>query len=322
MKAPPLIKPVEDSALRPLWSVMIPVYNCIQTIEETLRSVLIQAPSEDQMQIEVVDDASTDGDVKQLVEQIGKGRIKYYRQPVNAGSLYNFETCINRAKGQIVHLLHGDDRVRNGYYEKIGELFEAYPHAGAAFCRYAAIDGESKVLWDHGKEMPEKGFLADWLNKIASQQRLQYCTISVKREVYEKLGGYYGVTYGEDWEMWVRIAAHYPVAYTPEILAEYRVHSNSISHRAFLDASHVRDMRWVIKNIQKWLPEETKKTFRKNAGKQYAVYSLDIANKIWHQTGNRWLTHKLLMEAARLYFGKEMILKMLKIYTKMIINRR
>jgi len=29
----------------------------------------------------------------------------------------------------------------------------------------------------------------------------------VKREVYEKLGGFYGVEYGEDWEMWVRIAA-------------------------------------------------------------------------------------------------------------------
>ena len=28
----------------------------------------------------------------------------------------------------------------------------------------------------------------------------------------------------EDWEMWVRIAAHYDVAYTPEILAEYRLH--------------------------------------------------------------------------------------------------
>lgn len=322
MKAPPVIKPVEDSALRPLWSVMIPVYNCISTVEETLRSVLVQALPADQMQIEVVDDASTDGDVKQLIETVGKGRVKYYRQPTNVGSLSNFETCINRAEGKIVHLLHGDDKVKEGYYKKIAELFEKYPEAGAAFCRFQTIDSRGNFLWNHGKEMNHDGILDDWLNKIASQQRLQYCSISIKREVYEKLGGFYGVTYGEDWEMWVRIAAHYPVAYTPEILAEYRVHSNSISHRAFIGATHVKDMEWVIANIQKWLPQDKKEGFRKAAAKHYAVYSIDVANKMWHQTGNRLLTHKLLMEASRLYFGKEMIIKMLKIYTKMLINRR
>lgn len=309
MKVPPVIKPVEDSAPRPLWSVMIPVYNCLHTLEETLNSVLIQAFPVDEMQIEVVDDASTDGDVQQLVEQIGKGRVRYFRQQSNVGSLSNFETCINRAQGKIVHLLHGDDKVRVGYYAKISELFEKYPEAGAAFCRYATIDARSKVLWDHGKEMQEDGILDDWLNRIASQQRLQYCTIAVRREVYERLGGFYGVIYGEDWEMWVRIAAHYPVAYTPEVLAEYRMHNNSISHRAFLDASHVKDMAWVIDRIQKWLPPDKKGVFRREASKRYAAYSLDVANIIWHKTGNRLLTHKLLMEAARLYFGKQMIKK-------------
>ena len=322
MKSPPVIKPVEDAVPRPLWSVMIPVYNCLHTLEETLHSVLLQAFSAEEMQIEVVDDASTDGDVQQLVEQLGKGRIQYFRQQHNVGSLSNFETCINRARGKIVHLLHGDDKVRDGYYKKISALFAKYPEAGAAFCRYATIDDQSKLLWDHGKEMEEDGILDDWLNRIASQQRLQYCTIAVKREVYERLGGFYGVTYGEDWEMWVRIAAHYPVAYTPDVLAEYRMHSNTISNRAFLDASHVKDMEWVIERIQKWVPPDRKKKFRREASKRYAVYSLDVANTIWHKTGNRMLTHTLLMEAARLYFGKEMIVKMLKVYTKMLINRR
>jgi glycosyltransferase involved in cell wall biosynthesis len=320
--SPPVIPPYEGTAPGPLWSVMIPVYNCYDTLKETIASILIQDPGEDQMQIEVVDDGSTDGNVNELVQQLGRGRIGYFRKEINQGSLANFETCINRAKGKLIHLLHGDDKVRSGYYEKISSLFEKYPSIGAAFCRYTTINDKSKVLWDHGKEMNEDGILDNWLYKIGSRQRLQYCTITVKREVYEKLGGFYGVTYGEDWEMWVRIAAHYEVAYTPEILAEYRVHKNSISHRSYMNAEHIQEMHWVIESIQKWLPEDLRKNLREEASKHYAEYAMDVANSIWHQTGNKKITHKLMMETAKMYFNREILSKMMKIYTKMLINRR
>ena len=320
--SPPVIRPLEGSVQQPLWSVMIPAYNCYNTLIETIASVLMQDLGKDQMQIEVVDDGSTDGDVKKLVEQLGKGRIEYFRHENNLGSLAAFETCLNRARGKLIHLLHGDDKVRDGYYKKIGGLFEKYPNIGAAFCRFATIDGRGKVLWDHSKEMDEDGILDNWLYKIGSRQRLQYCTITVKREVYEKLGGFYGVTYGEDWEMWVRIAAHYEVAYTPEILSEYRVHTNSISHQAYLSAKHVQDMNWVMNAVQKWLPADVRKELRKEAARYYAVYALDIANSIWYQTGNKKITHKLMIEAAKMYLNKEIVSEMLKIYIKMLINRR
>jgi len=76
---------------------MIPAYNCTGFLTEALEAVLAQALPPEQMQIEVVDDCSTDADVEALVQAIGKGRIGYFRQPENKGSLRNFETCINRA---------------------------------------------------------------------------------------------------------------------------------------------------------------------------------------------------------------------------------
>lgn len=320
--SPPVIAPLAASMKRPLWSVMIPAYNCYQTLGETLASVLAQDQGEDQMQIEVIDDGSTDGNVKELVERVGNGRINYFRKEQNEGSLANFETCLNRSKGKFVHLLHGDDKVRPGYYNKMTSLFETYPHIGAAFCRYATINGQGKILWDHRKEINEDGILDNWLYKIASYQRLQYCTISVKREVYERLGGFYGVTYGEDWEMWVRIAAHYAVAYTPEVLAEYRIHTNSISHQSYLNAGHVQDMLWVINAIQKWLPDHMKAELRKVASRHYAEYAMSIANSIWHQTGNKKITHRLIAETKKMHFNRVIFSKMIKIYTKMLINRK
>src|SRR5271154_6012395 len=94
---PPDIEPVPDLVSRPLWSVMIPTYNCSQYLTENILSVLEQDQAIGQMQIEVIDDDSTDTDVKSLVEKIGNGRVLYYRQPQNVGSLRNFETGLNRA---------------------------------------------------------------------------------------------------------------------------------------------------------------------------------------------------------------------------------
>jgi glycosyltransferase involved in cell wall biosynthesis len=321
MKSPPIIKPYPDVPGRPTWSVMIPAYNCAHLLPETLESILQQDPGPEHMQIMVVDDASTDADIEALVQQIGKGRISFYRQPHNVGSLRNFETCINMASGHLVHILHGDDRVKKGYYEKIDSLFRQYPGIGAAFCRYDTIDEAGKLLWTHTLEMDHDGVLDNWLIKITSKQRLQFCTITVRREVYEKLGGYYGVNYGEDWEMWARIAAHYKVGYSPEILAEYRMHTDSISSASFGNAQNIRDIRWVINTIQNFVPVHQKKMVYKAASKHYAHYALSIANLIWHKTQDKRSTHLQIWEALKMHTDTTMLLNAAKIYTKMMIGR-
>ena len=84
--SPPIINPVLDKRNRPLWSVMIPVFNCSEFLVDALQSVLVQDMGKDRMQIEVLDDNSTDTDVKALVEKIGNGRVTYYKQPQNVGS--------------------------------------------------------------------------------------------------------------------------------------------------------------------------------------------------------------------------------------------
>ncbi|GAC1417967.1 MAG: hypothetical protein NVS1B13_13960 [Flavisolibacter sp.] len=301
---------------------MIPTYNCADLLIQTLESVLVQDPGKEHMQIEVIDDASTDADVRSLVEKIGKGRIGYFRQPQNVGSLKNFQTCINRSEGYLVHLLHGDDKVLKGYYQKMQYLFDSYKDIGAAFCGFYYIDENNKYMWGHSKEAAEDGILTNWLLRIAKKQSLQYCTMTVKREVYEKLGAFYGVTYGEDWEMWARIAKNYPVAYTPELLAEYRVHTNSISSKSFLTAQNIKDIKWVIDTISKYLPEAQRAGVRMHAYKHYAFYATYIANKIWHQTHNKKATHLQICEALKMYTGLKMIYPIVKIYTKMLINRR
>lgn len=278
---PPKIKPYNgnDSIL---WSVMIPVYNCFTYIEIALNSVLQQAPGSELMQIEVIDDCSTDGDVEKLVNEIGKGRVTYYRQKQNVGSLRNFETCINRSKGKYIHLLHGDDKINFGFYNEIETLFQNFPKAGAAFTNFNYIDSTNNLVDIKNKNILDSpGEIPNFIDMIAVKQLIQPPAIVVKRTTYESLGSFFAVHFGEDWEMWTRIASKFPIAHSPKYLASYRVsHGIGISHNSFITGQNVMDMKKVINIIQNYIPVNKQAKVKKSSLRYYAKYCIKVANAL------------------------------------------
>jgi glycosyltransferase involved in cell wall biosynthesis len=282
---------------------MIPTFNCSQYLVQNLISVLQQDPGPELMQIEVVDDFSTDSDVEKLVKEIGKGRVGYYRQPGNVGSLRNFETCLNRANGHLIHLLHGDDQVKPGFYVEIEKLFSQFPQAGAAFTGFVFVDEQNERLYDNHTLLHEPGILQNWLIRIASSQLIQVPAMVVKRSVYEELGGFFGVHYGEDWEMWARIAARYPVAHSPERLALYRVHRDNITSRYFLTGQSLTDAIQVVNTIQQYLPCKERKRAKRAAEKHLAYYFARSADKIYHQYGKPFVALGQARRSMILYFS-------------------
>lgn len=279
LTAPPKILPVDQSvAERPLWSVMIPAYNCSDQLPGAILSVLAQAGTPEEMQIMVVDDGSTDADVKSLVSSIGGNRVGYYRQPENRGSLINFETCIKLATGRLVHILHGDDEVKAGYYDTVTSLFEKFPQAGAAFTSLETIDSRGRVIGRPAPYQLEEGIMPDVHEQLLHRNIMQYCCVTVRREAYEKLGGFYGVIYGEDWEMWARIARKYPFAYSPKPLARYReLNQGSISSNSFMKGNNIADVFFVTDKITDHLPAKEKERTMLQARRQYLLWAVDTA---------------------------------------------
>jgi GT2 family glycosyltransferase len=271
---------VPSGSSRPLWSVMIPTYNCADYLRETLKSVLAQDPGSDVMQIEVVDDCSTQDDPRTVVEELGSDRIHFYRQPQNVGHTKNFETCLERSQGQLVHLLHGDDCIRSGFYQKMQLLFEGNPEIGAAFCRHIHMDEKGHWHYISPLEKPESGILHNWLEQIAVRQRIQTPSMVVRRSVYEQLGGFdRRLSWTEDWEMWVRIAAQYAVGYEIEPLALYRQHSNSSSGRKVRTGEDIQDFRRAIDIVKDYLPADRADDLSNKALENYAGYALNTATK-------------------------------------------
>jgi glycosyltransferase involved in cell wall biosynthesis len=317
---PPEIKPVPDHIPRPRWSVMIPTYNCSQFLIENIHSVLEQDPGEEFMQIEVVDDFSTDSDVESLVRKIGKGRVGYYRQLQNVGSLRNFETCLNRATGHYVHLLHGDDRVIKGFYSEIENMFMAFPEAGAAFTGFTYVDEQNQRLYDNDELLNEPGLLNNWLLAISRTQLIQPPAMVVKRSVYEKLGGFYAVHYGEDWEMWVRIAARYPVVHSPKKLALYRVHQNNITSRYFLTGQSMTDVMKVLDIIQDYLPPNERPRAKRFAKRHLAHYFAYTSDKIYHQYGKPHVALEQSRRAMGMHFNPITFMYWIKMRVKILIG--
>jgi glycosyltransferase involved in cell wall biosynthesis len=280
---------------------MIPTYNCAEYLRQTLASVLAQDPGPDVMQITVVDDHSTLDDPAAVVEELGRGRVEFYRQPHNVGIVKNFKTTLELSRGKLIHQLHGDDLVGDGFYQKLQRAFMENPEIGAAFCRHIIIDEHSH--WQHISELEqqENGVLPNsWLDLIAGFQRIQTPSIVVRREVYEKLGGFdYRLPTGcEDWEMWVRIAANYPIWYEVEPLAMYRKHPGSITKTNVKNGKYVQQLRDSAKIFLTYLPKQNAEKFYKKTMQNCAFHALEIADSILAE-GDMHSTINLIREALK-----------------------
>jgi glycosyltransferase involved in cell wall biosynthesis len=123
----PKILSVPLGIVRPLWSVVIPTYNRPDLLVDCLKSVLAQGLPPEQMQILVMDDCSSTA-IAPLVETIGNGRVQYHRHDRNLGNAATFNTGLNLATGEWIHVLHDDDWVLPNFYSKLQEAIAKFDH--------------------------------------------------------------------------------------------------------------------------------------------------------------------------------------------------
>ena len=240
---PPKIAAVPQGVKRPTWSVMIPTYNCAKYLTKTLESVLEQDPGPEHMQIEVVDDCSTLDDPEKVVREVGKGRVAFHRNPKNSGyCTLNFNVCIQRSIGHLVHILHGDDYVLPGCYDEIKRLNETQPEQSLLSTRNIYADESanwrflSPLITNHANFSILK-------KEFHFGNQIQFAGIVVKRDFYEKFGGFLpSLVHSADWEMWSRAIRKGGGCLSPLVLASYRLFDGNDTGRLALSAENLKDM--------------------------------------------------------------------------------
>lgn len=244
---PPKIDPVPNGVNRPRWSVMIPTFNCAEYLKQTLKSVLAQDLGPDKMQIEVIDDCSTKDEPEAIVREVGQGRVTFYRKEKNAGAIANFNTCIERSKGELVHILHGDDFVLPGFYDEIHRMEQLHSESALLAARCVYVDEDSRWL-----------DLTPWIRSLSKAGHdtssfifgtpFQFAGMIMRRSFFEEWGGFREeLIHTADWEMWERATFYGSTVQSEKVLAAYRIFAGNDTGRLMRTAENLRDRLRLLK---------------------------------------------------------------------------
>jgi glycosyltransferase involved in cell wall biosynthesis len=211
--------------LGPLVSVIIPAYNASSWIVETIDSVL----SQDYQNIEiiVIDDGSTD-DTRNIINTFGND-VKYFYKN-NGGQSSARNLALKYAKGKYVAFIDSDDLWETNKLSLQVELLES-TGLKWVYSDGIAFDSSTKLELFKFSQKSEH-YKGDILVNLFKSCFIPMPSVIVNNEVFQKVGFFNEdnrFRNREDWEMWIRIAESYPVAYISKELVKYRVHKNSVT---------------------------------------------------------------------------------------------
>jgi glycosyltransferase involved in cell wall biosynthesis len=217
----------------PAFSVVMAAYNNAATIGEAIESVRQQTRSD--WELIVVDDSSTDG-TAEVAEAVADPRITVVRQPENRGPGAARNRALTLAQAPLVCPLDSDDLWLRGYLETMARTLEANPTAAVACTDAWVLDDRTRRIrktsasanQDPPKPLPAdpETFLLELLRR-----NFVYYSVAARRESLLAVGGYdERLWVGEDWELWLRLAAaSYRFVSAPGLLAVYRKRAGSLT---------------------------------------------------------------------------------------------
>jgi glycosyltransferase involved in cell wall biosynthesis len=221
--------------------ICIPTYNAVNTIRDTLDSVLAQTHSN--LIVHISDNASTDETLK-IVGSVSDQRIRIHRQESNIGAEANFSRCIQLAEGKYTAIFHADDIYEPDMVEKQVAFLEKYSDAGAVFTEASLIDEVGAKIGEI--RLPKRVESANGLYDFATMFKavMQYSnfficpSFMVRTQIYkQEIKVWRGELFGSgaDLDVWLRILQNHPIGHLPERLMRYRISNKQFSARVRLE---------------------------------------------------------------------------------------
>lgn len=199
----------------PIFSVIVPLYNKEREVESTLRSVLAQTYQP--LEIVVVDDGSTDRSAE-IVESLGSPLIRLIRQS-NAGECAARNRAMSEARGEWFALLDADDEWKPEFLEEVAAMIEEWPDCGIYSTAFDIVSPTGRV---RGNCPTQRGVVENfWRESMTRYVTIPSATV-LSRKAVEQLGGFpEGMKMGGDQWMWIKLASHYGVCFSPRALCNY-----------------------------------------------------------------------------------------------------
>ena len=206
-----------------LVSAVIASYNMAQYLPQAVNSVLAQTYPN--VEVQIVDDGSTDDTAEVVRQWAGNPRVHVHFQK-NAGAATAKNQGMKLSRGAFVALLDADDVWLPDKLSRQMPLFSATAEVGLVYSDYQRMDGEGRALPQAVTPM-RRGWVA---GPLLVENFVAYSAVIMRRECLERTGYFdESLSMGFDYDLWLRLSAHYQFDFVPEATVRYRVWSGQLS---------------------------------------------------------------------------------------------
>ena len=238
---------------RPLLSVIIPAYNYGRFLKQTISSVLDQGYED--IEILVLDNASTDDTTKVLRSFAAEPRVRYLRNARNVGPSYNVLNGIQIAQGRYLSLLMADDYYNPGYLSSLMPRMLENPHVvvGYTSIRWVNEQGRGLTVPRHPgyKEQDYVGGRNEVAALLTHDNYIPPSATLIKREQFLQVWRRDPALNGAgDWLSMVQVAEEHPdFIFLSDPGVTYRAHSAQLSTEFYSSSAPLADHIRLVEGV-------------------------------------------------------------------------
>jgi glycosyltransferase involved in cell wall biosynthesis len=238
----------------------MPTYQGVRWVGDSIESVLAQ--TYEQIELVVVDDASTDSTPEIVTEYARRepDRVRLVRNSDRAGPCRRRNDAIAAARGDLIAWIDQDDLWLPTKTARQVEVLENEPEVGVVYSRYETFDSETgeRLAWGDPSEEAEGDILVPlFVNGcfIASLTALFRREVLTRRALRLRETDF---SFGDDYFLWLTLALDWRVVRLNEVLARYRRHPGSESVRLAQTNFHLRRIA-LLREFLETFPEARRK---------------------------------------------------------------
>lgn len=267
--------------------IVMPVYNGMPFLPRAIESLLAQTHT--RFEVWFGDDGSTDGSLEYL-RTIADPRFHLVLGKSGGGLFQNLNRLLESVEAPYTRILCQDDWLEPQCLERELDFFEARPSLAMIFSKHCAMSGDGALLSETA--------LGDLPAVLPPQLAVQHffyhgcipgnlSAVTLRTSILRGMGGFDpAFTVSGDYELWARIAAHYPLGVVHERLVAIRTHAGQLSRASASMVPFIRQNALVRRALLPFMPKHLRHEIEEFEIRRHRV--LDFHQALYCLRSLRW----------------------------------